>query len=87
MSLAGPNRPTTIPNAWMFGCAVWFLTIAPVFIGVLLAVLIGGFSAAWIGAALGLIASVASYRYGSQVLRAARDYQASKAGSERDPDA
>ena len=59
----------------MFGCAVWFLAIGPIFIGALAATFIGGVSVAWIGAVLGLIVGAGSFIYGRRVLNAAKEYE------------
>ncbi|HLH74851.1 MAG TPA: hypothetical protein VKX96_16310 [Chloroflexota bacterium] len=57
---------------WLMTCAVWTLTIAPVILGALLALLLGGSSAMLVGMAIGLVIGIASNVFASRTVRAAR---------------
>lgn len=74
---------TRLAPDWVYGCAIWFLAAAPAIGGALLAIVVGGLWAGPIGAGLGLVVGVLSYRYARRILAAARAYEAERSSRER----
>lgn len=72
-------------SSLIYGCSIWFIAAAPVIFFTLLAVFIGGLTAAPLGAIVGVILGVISYRYGMRVLRAARAYERRQAQRRSSP--
>lgn len=62
----------------VYGCAIWFLAVGPIILFTLLAVFVGGTAAAPVGALIGLVVGVVSFRYGQRVLRDARRYESAR---------